>query len=413
MPQPQTDTRRLRAIELFAGAGGLMLGLEMAGFQTIVANEVHADPCKTLRRNFPDVPIVQGSIADLSARDLLAGSAGTEEVDLVAGGPPCQGFSTAGLKDPVDPRNTLIGEFVRLVQEVQPRFFLLENVTGLLTLHDGRLFENVLEELNRLGYRIDHRILHAADYGVPQMRKRLVVLGARDEALPPFPAPSFRPPAETTLANADLPHYVGCGDALGDLPAIAPGEVCSTYERAPLTPYQRKMRTGSTELHNHHASKHRPETAAYYALVPPGGTWLDIPKEQRKRKQGMQRWPVEGLARTITSEPTDFLHPELSRSIRVSGPTHDRQQDAKAWLLRAEPAGRQRRPPPAGGSDRGSHIRGRSLRAAGGCLAVDHGSNRCSISCTRQPSSWKRASLPPATSKLDETWPIPLFETKT
>jgi DNA (cytosine-5)-methyltransferase 1 len=290
-----------------------MLGLEMAGFQTVVANEVHADPCKTLRRNFPEVPVVQGSLRDLSAKDLLAAAVSVDEIDLVAGGPPCQGFSTAGLKDPADPRNTLIGDFVRIVKKVQPRFFLLENVTGLLTLHNGRLFENVLGELDQLGYQIDHRVLHAADYGVPQMRKRLVVLGARDETLPPFPEARFRPPAETTLSDAELPIYIGCGDALGDIPPIGPGEICTTYDDPPRTPYQREMRQGATTLHNHQASKHRPETVDYYALVPPGGTWLDIPQDRRKRKQGIQRWPLDGLARTITSEPTDFLHPVLDR----------------------------------------------------------------------------------------------------
>lgn len=302
----------LRAIELFAGAGGLMLGLESAGFSTVVANEVHADPCKTLRRNFSEVPLLEGSIGEITAADLLD-KTDNPEIDLIAGGPPCQGFSTAGLKDPVDPRNTLIGDFVRVVQEVRPRFFLLENVTGLLTLHGGRLFENVQCELDRLGYRFDHRVLHAADFGVPQMRKRLVVLGARDGAPPNPPEPRFRPGAETTLLDATLPVYVSCGDALGDIPDISPGEICRTYERRPETPYQRRMRRGETVLRNHQASRHRTETTDYYALVPPGGTWLDIPPELRKRKQGIQRWPLDGLARTITSEPTDFLHPTQNR----------------------------------------------------------------------------------------------------
>lgn len=305
----------LRAIELFAGAGGLMLGLEAAGFRTVVANEIHQDPCKTLRRNFPEVPVLTGSIRDLSSSQLLEaagyGPAGSRaEIDLIAGGPPCQGFSTAGLKDPADPRNTLIGDFVRVIEGVQPRYFLLENVTGLRTLHGGRLFDNVLDELDRLGYRFHHRVLHAADYGVPQMRKRLFIVGARDGDPPGFPEPTHRDPAGT---DDELPAYVTCGEALGDVPAIDQGEICFEYEAPPSSPYQRRMRAGSDKVLNHQASRHREETMAYYGLVPAGGTWLDIPVGQRKRKQGMQRWPLDGLARTVTSEPTDFLHPTLNR----------------------------------------------------------------------------------------------------
>lgn len=309
--------RTLHAIELFAGAGGLMLGLEAAGFNTLVANEVHRDPCKTLRRNFPAVPVVEGSIRDLTTAELLEaagyGRRQAPEIDLVAGGPPCQGFSTAGLKDPADPRNTLIGDFVRVVGQLQPRYFLLENVTGLRSLHDGRLFDNVLGELDQLGYSFHYRVLHAADYGVPQMRKRLFIVGARDGVPPRFPEPTHGDTARAGLLDDGLAPYVSCGEALGDIPMIAPGEICFEYEKQPTSQYQHRMRAGSDQIFNHQASRHRSETMAYYGLVPAGGTWLDIPVEQRKRKQGMQRWPLTGLARTVTSEPTDFLHPTLDR----------------------------------------------------------------------------------------------------
>ncbi len=295
-----------------------MLGLESAGFRTMVANEVHADPCKTLKRNFPDVPVVEGSIRDIDTASLLdAADWGNlekpQEVDLVAGGPPCQGFSTAGLKDPADPRNTLIGDFLRVVRDVQPRFFLLENVTGLKSLHGGRLFENVLEGLDQLGYRFHYKVLHAADFGVPQMRKRLVVLGAREGAPPEFPTPTHQDPGKDDLFSIGRDPYVTCGNALGDIPAIEHGSVCTEYGCSPSTPYQRRMRSGATRLTNHQSSRHRPETVAYYSLVPDGGTWLDIPVGLRKKKQGMQRWPLDGLARTVTSEPTDFLHPTVNR----------------------------------------------------------------------------------------------------
>lgn len=295
-----------------------MLGLEQAGFRSLVANEVHPDPCLTLRTNFPHVPIIQESIHGMSGLQLLelAGysSHSRPEIDLIAGGPPCQGFSTAGLKEKTDPRNSLIGDFIRIVGELRPRAFLLENVTGLATMHGGRLFTNVLDLLDNLGYKFHYAVLFAADYGVPQMRRRMIVIGARDEPPAPHPSPSHRDVKKPhTLLNGDLPPYTTCLDALGDMPLVPPGETVTEYWGPPRTEYQRLMRAGSTKLHNHQASKHKPQTMAYYALVPPGGTWLDIPAELRNGKQGVQRWPLGGIARTVTTEPTDFLHPTLDR----------------------------------------------------------------------------------------------------
>lgn len=303
-------------IELFAGAGGMMLGLEQAGFATLVANEIHAHPCMTLRRNFPGVPVVEGSIRDLAAEQLLAaaGISTRHEVDLIAGGPPCQGFSTAGMKDPNDPRNTLIGDYIRMVREIRPRFFLLENVTGLLSMRGGRLWENVANELDGLGYKFQQAVLHAADFGVPQMRKRLIVLGAREDVPPPHPDPTHASSAAIggTLFGPVAP-YVTCGEALGDLPLVGAGETASAYDREPVTPYQRAMREGATALHNHEATKHRAATVEYMAQFPPGGNAMNIPESYRTGKQGVQRWPLDGLARTITTAPEDFIHPTLNR----------------------------------------------------------------------------------------------------
>jgi DNA (cytosine-5)-methyltransferase 1 len=307
-------------VELFAGAGGMMLGLENAGFRTLVANEVHAHPCMTMRANFPHVPVVEASIRELTAEDMFrrAGYDRVPEVDLVAGGPPCQGFSTAGMKDPNDPRNTLIGDFIRMVQEIRPRGFLLENVTGLLTMRDGQLWENVATELDSLGYKFRFAVLHAADFGVPQMRNRLIVLGAREEtpALHPSATHHSSKTRQDVLFDGDLKPMTTCGDALGDLPDVQPGMTVTDYDTEPATEYQVAMRRDSEVLHNHQASRHRQETMDYYGLVPAGGTALDIPKELRNGKQGVQRWPLDGLARTITTEPTDFLHPIMNR-----GPT--------------------------------------------------------------------------------------------
>jgi DNA (cytosine-5)-methyltransferase 1 len=305
------------AIELFAGAGGLMLGLEMAGFDSVVANEIHSDPCKTLRRNFPNAMVVEGSIIGMSGEDLLKKAGFNKEmlgdIDLIAGGPPCQGFSTAGLKNPSDSRNNLVGEFIRMVAELKPKYFLLENVSGLTTMYNGELFKNLLARIESIGYKYNYGILKAADYGVPQMRKRLIMLGARDGQPPELPKPTHVDPNNSNLFNSILKPYITIGEVFEDLQPINQGETSNSYKQKPITDYQRYLRQDAKIVYNHQASKHKPGTMQYYGLVPPGGTWLDIPKHLRNKKQGVQRLPLDGISRTVTTEPTDLLHPILNR----------------------------------------------------------------------------------------------------
>lgn len=305
------------AVELFAGAGGLMYGLETSGFKTMLANEVHADPCKTLEFNFPKIPVICNSVRDFSGKSLLE-EAGYHKshignIKLVAGGPPCQGFSTAGMKDKKDPRNTLIGDFIRLVNDLKPEFFIMENVTGLKTLHSGKLFENVMNDFVKIKYDITHGIIFAANYGVPQMRRRLIIIGSRDGKSPDLPAPTHACPGQEDLFTLDYPKYITCGEAIADLPEIKSGEHQENYNRDAKTDFQKKMRKGSNFLHNHVAGKHSEKVQNYLSLIPPGGTNLDIPIELRNKKQGIQRWPVDGISRTITTEPSDFVHPWLNR----------------------------------------------------------------------------------------------------
>jgi len=305
------------AIELFSGAGGLMLGLEIAGFNSVVANEIHPDPCKTLRRNFPNTRVVEGSIVGMSGDELLKRAGLTKDdigdIDLVAGGPPCQGFSTAGLKNPIDSRNNLVREFVRVVAELKPKYFLLENVSGLTTMYNGKIFKSLLEQIKSIGYKYNYGILKASDFGVPQMRKRLIVLGARDGEPPTIPIPTHYDPKNQNLFTLKLKPYVTVGEALDDLQLIDQGEIGYLYNKKPETDYQKYLREGATSIYNHQASKHKPKTMEYYGLVPPGGTWLDIPKHLRNKKQGIQRLPINGISRTVTTEPTDLLHPILNR----------------------------------------------------------------------------------------------------
>lgn len=147
------------------------------------------------------------------------------------------------------------------------------------------------------------------------MRNRLIVLGAREETPPTHPEPSHfsMKSRNLNLFSDELKATVTCGDALADLPEVQSGHTATEYDKDPRTEYQQRMRLGAELVHNHQASKHRQATMDYYGLIPAGGTALDIPKELRNGKQGVQRWPLDGVARTITTEPTDFLHPTLDR----------------------------------------------------------------------------------------------------
>lgn len=166
------------AISLFAGGGGMSLGLAQAGFQTIFATDVESSSSQTFGYNFPDVPFAAADIQRLTRSEIEA-VIGDRKVDLVAGGPPCQGFSTLGDQNPADPRNGLFWCFVRVVEWVQPSCILMENVNYLRTQYGGRYEREIVNAFERIGYRVWVTTLNAADFGVPQMRKRVFFFGTK------------------------------------------------------------------------------------------------------------------------------------------------------------------------------------------------------------------------------------------
>lgn len=208
------------AIDLFAGAGGLGLGFEQAGFDVVGAVEIDPIHCAVHAYNFPHCVMLPQSVAELTGAEIRQHAGiGRRHVDVVFGGAPCQGFSMMGHRAFDDPRNSLVREFVRIVNELRPSYFVFENVKGL-TVGDHRiLLDELIEEFARLGYRtrLPWKVLDAADFGVPQHRERLILMGARrDSRLPEYPAAMFRP-ADTEKRGL-LPEGPSCLDALGDLP---------------------------------------------------------------------------------------------------------------------------------------------------------------------------------------------------
>jgi DNA (cytosine-5)-methyltransferase 1 len=254
-------------IDLFSGAGGLSLGLRQAGWKPLLATDYWEDALKTYRANFPDDRTVCQDIAGLTERRL--GELLSAAPDWVVGGPPCQGFSTVGKRERHDPRNRLMREFVRVVEVLQPRGFLVENVVGL---RDMRFVDHVCRLFAKVGYRVTPLVLTAADYGVPQLRRRVVFVGSREGLVFTKPRPT-RSPA----------NHVSVWDAIGDLPELDPGERADAYDKKPFTDYQRRLRGKSKTIQGHEASQHPEYLVRAISFIPDGGNRMSIPKRYQPR----------------------------------------------------------------------------------------------------------------------------------
>lgn len=207
-------------IDLFAGAGGLSLGFEQAGFDVAAAVELDPIHCAVHEFNFPNCPVLSRSVAGLDASELRKRAGiGSRQVDVVFGGPPCQGFSLIGHRVLDDPRNSLVQDFVRIVSELKASYFVFENVKGLTIGQHRRFLDELIEAFDSAGYDtlLPWRVLDAADFGVPQHRERLILMGAKKQSrLPSYPLATSKPADSNTLGY--LPAGPTCHDALDDLP---------------------------------------------------------------------------------------------------------------------------------------------------------------------------------------------------
>lgn len=231
------------AIDLFCGAGGLSEGLRQAGFRSALGLDFDHNAIATYAANHPAAQALCRDVATLTAEEIYD-AAGTREIDLIAGGPSCQGFSTHGKRIEDDPRNFLFREFARLVRQVRPRFFLMENVKGLLAYRDGYFRKAIEQSFGRAGYRVVSGTLCAADFGVPQLRHRVFFIGARiDDPV------SLSLPMPTHGAGDglfELRPYVTVDEAIGDLP-LMDGDFSRSewkYASEPLSAYQAYVRRG-------------------------------------------------------------------------------------------------------------------------------------------------------------------------
>lgn len=319
-----------RALDLFCGAGGLSEGFEKAGFEIIAAIDHDKDAVFTYRFNHPKTKVILNDIRKINAKQMLEGTGyHPDDIDVIIGGPPCEGFSTVGYRRPNDPRNTLFDEFLRIVSEIQPKAIVIENVTGLLSMEKGKVVKKVLDILEKNGYKAKFKVLCAADFGVPQKRERVFFIGINTGKSPTFPKPTHIAGTEQrTLFQEKLFSYVTVRDAISDLPPLNAGEGReeATYTSPPLTPYQKERRANSVKLFNHVAPNHSPLVLQRIKLIPPGGNHSDLPPHLRLKSgypniYGRLKW--DEPADTITgncgcvSAPGRFIHPRDNRVITV------------------------------------------------------------------------------------------------
>lgn len=291
-------------IDLFCGAGGITEGFRQAGFNCLYANDINQAAIQTFQTNHPQVWSQCARIEDVDAtkiRRKLGLRKG--ELSVLAGGPPCQGFSiNAPERFLEDPRNSLFRHYLRFLDEFQPQAIFFENVPGMLSLADGLVFQQILFELRQHGYHVTPKILFAAHYGVPQERWRLIILGSRKAPAPAPPFPTHYAEGRANfrggrtmifkLSPAEKRHLkpaVTVRDAISDLPVLKMGEGAEVIEYigAAQTPYARMMRNGNKATYNHYAALLAPQNVERLKYIKPGGSWRDIP--HRLLPAGMQR----------------------------------------------------------------------------------------------------------------------------
>lgn len=335
--------KRPSAVSLFSGCGGFCEGIEQSGFSMRIAVELDKFACETYRHNFPRTPL----FADDIHRFLAPGSDHVsayrlEDVDLVFGGPPCQGFSQIGARRPDDERNELYKQYARVVGMLRPRLFLMENVPNLALMNKGHFKKLILQEFAELGYSNTVMLrISADDYGVPQTRQRVIFVGTRDDDAFPFDLQSF---CEQALAPYKVDRPVSVGEAIGDLPAeiVHSGEVMAYPKMRKPSAFLRDMRLdydglryskadkrrrglgkSPAKLHNHHTKEIQERRAHLISLLAPGKKANSLPKEiwDNKRPEKWRRlhpdWPSHTILAQMHRDLSEWVHPGLNRWITV------------------------------------------------------------------------------------------------
>lgn len=294
-------------MDLFSGVGGLSYGFSrLPAFEIIAANEIETDISIAYAKNHPKVRMLNCDIRDLTG-ELLHRALEGRSIDLIVGGPPCQSFSTLG-KRRMDDRANLFLEYKRMLQLLQPKAFVFENVTGLLSMDKGRLFPQIQKEFEALGYKLKYQVLNAVDYGVPQFRERVILVGIRGETNPyQYPLPTHGP---------GLKPYVTLKEAIGDLPVLKSGQSKDFYAHGPDNEFLRLMRAQQPHpLTEHAAPKNGAHLIKIMEALQDGQSKNDLPEQLRPKSGYGNTYAKLWWERPSTTITRNFACPSSSRCI--------------------------------------------------------------------------------------------------
>ena len=294
------EKNKYSLIDLFCGAGGLHIGFEKAGFDVRLC--IDNDPLveKTHKRNYPHIPLINGDISSLGLDSIL--ECCRPGIDVIIGGPPCQGFSTIGRRVSSNPdkrsladsRNELVYAYAKIVSALRPKFVVMENVKGILTMKGGAYINAVLDELHRAGYAAEYKVINMADYGVPQIRERVIIIGNRLGLPPAFPKPDH-----SDNPSDGLEPWISCWSVIGDLEGL-----------------------GDNPAFNHVALKHTQTNIERYKLIPEGGRLPEdsLSPELYRKNFGNTYKRLNRNRPALTMVPGNDafpIHPSLHRSLTV------------------------------------------------------------------------------------------------
>ena len=295
-------------LDLFCGCGGLSKGFEMAGYSIALGVDFNEPALKTYAHNHKGSKTLCGDLSSPDTFDKIDGLLNGKKVDVIIGGPPCQGFSLTGPRNFDDERNKLYLAMIETVRRYSPKAFMIENVPGMASLYNGEVKDEIIRRFTSMGYKVNCKVLCAADYGVPQIRRRLVFVGLKEgENKFEFPEPTNTPE-----------NYITCEQAISDLPSLEStlGAEQMDYESAPVTPYQELMRGECNVLSNHKSIDHKQFVKDIISQVPDGGNYKDLPKgvgESRNFHMAWTRYKSDRPSRTIDTGHRNNFHYKWNR----------------------------------------------------------------------------------------------------
>ncbi len=316
----------LKVLDLFAGAGGLSLGFKLAGFNVAGHVEIDRWAAETLRKNFKKSFVIEGDISKIDVQEITSKMG---KVDIIIGGPPCQGFSLVGkgklrsLGIAHDKRNSLYKQFVRFVYLLHPRAIVMENVPAILKHNKGTTAKRIVAHFEAMGYNVCKLLLNAADYGVPQTRKRAFFIGIRDDAT------SFIAPRETHAeGEGRLLPWITVAEAIADLPKVNAGSGFEKrkYNSDAATPYQLLMRHNSNSLFNHISRKHSEKDLEIFSVMSQGQKYHELPAKYKRYRDDAFKDKYKKLVETrpswtvlahLQKDGLMYIHPNQKRTITV------------------------------------------------------------------------------------------------